>query len=211
MVKVDNLSKIGIGTYRMSAHNNFHLESLHYGIQQGINILDTASNYMHGDSEKLIAKLWPEISRKDLFIVTKAGYIPKSNQQMFEDALQDDEKLNYFSLSETLKYSIDPAYIKRQLAASLERMKTDYLDLFLLHNPEYYLSAMQKSKLELYSDIRKAFACLEELRTKNKIRFFGISSSLNLFNFPLILLKIMHSNLMVIMPTIYFKSVKKME
>ena len=64
MIKINELSKIGIGTYRMNSDNPQHKKSLKYAIESGINIIDTASNYNYGKSEKLVGSIVNKNFRK---------------------------------------------------------------------------------------------------------------------------------------------------
>ncbi|EJW04852.1 hypothetical protein EDEG_04188 [Edhazardia aedis USNM 41457] len=54
MLNINEISKIGIGTYRMNIDNSENYEAIIYAIESGINIIDTASNYHLGKSELLI-------------------------------------------------------------------------------------------------------------------------------------------------------------
>ncbi|MFL0139786.1 aldo/keto reductase, partial [Tenacibaculum maritimum] len=85
--------KIGIGTYKMSINNIEHVESLIYAINEGVNLIDTASNYLFGDSEKLIGKTIDQIDREKVFIISKAGYIQGSDILNFPSFL--NKKKNY--------------------------------------------------------------------------------------------------------------------
>ena len=56
MIALDNISRIGLGTYRMSLMNNKDIHTLHYAVKSGVNLIDTASNYENGNSELLMRK-----------------------------------------------------------------------------------------------------------------------------------------------------------
>lgn len=76
----------------------------------GVNLLDTAPAY--GSSEKRIGTLI-EGERDDWIIMGKAG-------EVFEDGQSH--------------YDFSADAIERSLNQSLERLKTDYLDMFLIHS-----------------------------------------------------------------------------
>lgn len=55
-------------------------------------------------------------------------------------------------------------YVRNQIESSLRRLKTDYLDLFLLHSPP-----------KIVSSDENVFEMLEKLKRQGMIRFYGIS------------------------------------
>jgi aryl-alcohol dehydrogenase-like predicted oxidoreductase len=73
MVQLSELSKIGFGGYRISSNSKENESALHYAIQCGCNLIDTASNYGNGESEKLIGKVLQKIPNNKVFVITKAG------------------------------------------------------------------------------------------------------------------------------------------
>ena len=74
-----------------------------------------------------------------------------------------------------------------QIAQSLERLGTDYIDVYLLHNPEYYLlknvttesseaqAALHRQRM--FERIKSAFEELEHETGRGRIRSYGISSN----------------------------------
>ena len=54
MINIEDIFNVGIGTYRMTYKSLENIKSMNYGINKGINLIDTASNYLNGDSEKII-------------------------------------------------------------------------------------------------------------------------------------------------------------
>ena len=81
--------------------------------QAGINYFDTSPYY--GDSEEVLGECLKclNVDRSNYLISSKVGRSP----------------------GETFNYS--PEYIKTNLKQSLRRLKTDYLDIYLLHDIEY--------------------------------------------------------------------------
>lgn len=92
-----------------------------------------------------------------------------------------------------LKHCIHPAFMRDQLTRSLDRLGLESLDVFLLHNPEYYLTHSVKAgagpeelarhRAEMQRRIFDSFKALEEeisIAAGNgggRIRGYGISSN----------------------------------
>ena len=49
-----HVSEAGLGMYRMSHQNQNHRDAFKQALNNGINVIDTSSNYMDGDSETLV-------------------------------------------------------------------------------------------------------------------------------------------------------------
>jgi hypothetical protein len=73
--------------------------------------------------------------------------------------------------------------LQNQIDLSLKRLKRKSIDIFLLHNPEYYFKSNGANQDEYYRRIMKAFLFLEEEVSKGRIKSYGISS--NNFILPL--------------------------
>lgn len=149
-------------------------------LSRGGNLIDTSANYGDGLSEKLIGTVFKDFSRDDVIVVTKGGYMQGQNLQLaktrgFSDVVR---------YGPDLWHCIHPDFLETQLSASLERLRTDVVDVYLLHNPEYYVNhaarhdAIQDPVLdEYYRRIGSAFAYLESQVEKGRIRYYGISSN----------------------------------
>ncbi len=78
-------------------------------------------------------------------------------------------------------------FLEDQINRSLQRLQSDSIDTYLLHNPEYYLMTTIKSNARdeeidkhqaiMQKRIQKAFAFLEEQVKIGKIKSYGISSN----------------------------------
>ena len=112
MINLNKISKLGIGTYRMTVNNLEHVNSLQYAIDNGVNLIDTASNYQFGDSEKLIGSLLKKNTRKKAFVLTKAGYVQGSDINTFSKILSTSRTIK---ISESFLYSIEPSFLEAQI------------------------------------------------------------------------------------------------
>ena len=105
----------GFGAYRVDYRVREHFESLEYAITSGINLIDTSANYSDGGSEILIGNVLGDmvnagkISREEIVIVSKGGYIQGKNldaaQKMKEDGAGYKEVTEY---AENIWHCIHP-------------------------------------------------------------------------------------------------------
>jgi len=86
----------------------------------GINFFETGDMYGKGKSEKLIGEVFKDM-RNEIVISTKYGY--------------DFSEVEQIGHSE-LPQKFDEAFTKKALKNSLERLQTDHLDMYGLHNPK---------------------------------------------------------------------------
>jgi aryl-alcohol dehydrogenase-like predicted oxidoreductase len=185
------VSACGFGAYRVDYRVREHFESLAYAIDSGINLIDTSANYSDGGSETLIGNVLAgmiekdKITREEIVIVSKGGYIQGKNleaaQKMKDDGLGYKNVTEY---AENIWHCIHPDFLKDQITFSLERMKLETIDVYLLHNPEYFLDSPAAKDLELdelrheyYNRIKRAFEYLETEIKSGRIGFYGISSN----------------------------------
>lgn len=182
---------LGFGCYRIDYRVDEHRNSLEKAILDGITLIDTSANYADGKSEILVGqavtKLIEEnkIKREDLTVVTKAGYIQGSN---YKTALARKEEGKPFpevvEYAERLWHCIHPDFLQHQIEEQLKRLQMDYIDVYLLHNPEYFLGwaehegmKLADAREEYYRRIKNAFIFLEEKVKEGVIKSYGISSN----------------------------------
>ena len=185
------VSQTGFGSYRIEAGNDTHSEALAYALCQGINLIDTSSNYADGRSEELVGLVVGELvgkgelDREELVIVSKVGYLQGENYQLAIERKQKGQPFpNLVKYAQGLDHCIHPDFLEDQLTRSLERLNLDCIDVYLLHNPEYYLSWAHRVGIPL-ADARKeydrridlAFAHLEKEVARGRIQYYGISSN----------------------------------
>ncbi|HPG57411.1 MAG TPA: aldo/keto reductase [Candidatus Wallbacteria bacterium] len=185
------VSVAGFGCYRVDAASQIHRDAMVKALRSGINVIDTSANYMDGGSELLagsvLRKLTEsgELKRGDIVVVTKGGYIQGKNYDI--SAARKKEGAPWPDLveyAEGLEHCIHPDFLDEQMTASLARLDIDAIDVYLLHNPEYYLLWAEKNGIEIekargeyYSRIEKAFRFLETEVKKGRIKYYGISSN----------------------------------
>ena len=186
-----NVSACGFGAYRVDFRVKEHSEALEYAINSGINIIDTSSNYSDGGSEILIGNVLEKIiesgslKREEIVIISKGGYLQGKNleaaRKMKEDGVGYKEVTEY---AENIWHCIHPDFLKDQITFSLERLKAETIDVYLLHNPEYFLDSplakeagLDELRHEYYNRIKKAFLYLEEEMSNGRIGCYGISSN----------------------------------
>jgi aryl-alcohol dehydrogenase-like predicted oxidoreductase len=185
------VSHAGFGGYRISTVIGEHGRALQHALASGINLIDTSANYADGGSEELIGQVIDhliesgELQREAVVVVSKAGYLQGRNYALSQERKRRGEPLPELVLyGEGLEHCIHPEFLEDQLTRSLERLRLQTLDVFLLHNPEYYLGWALKNSLptedaqaEYYRRITKAFGHLEAEVAGGRIRWYGISSN----------------------------------
>lgn len=184
-------SAIAFGSYRVHISLQEHQQALEHALLSGINLIDTSSNYADGGSEELIGAVLKRLSgqnkinREEMIIVSKVGYLQGQNyalsQQLKQQGRAFPELVEY---SSGLEHCMHPDFISDQLSRSLNRLQADTIDVYLLHNPEYYLLNAQKQGLDLdtarqeyYRRIEQAFLHLEIEARNGRIQYYGISSN----------------------------------
>ncbi len=186
-----NITILGFGCYRIDKRVDEHRKSLTKAILEGITLIDTSANYSDGNSELLVGEVISDliskkqIKRDDITLVTKAGYIQGSN---YRHAIELKNNGTGFAdvveYAERLWHCIHPDFLQDQLDKQLQRLNVEYIDSYLLHNPEYYLGWAKKNNVdqkeahdEYYKRIKEAFIFLEEKVKEGKIKSYGISSN----------------------------------
>jgi len=124
-------------------------EIVRYNLDLGVNTFDHSNNYNNGKIEELFGKAIASssIKREDIIISTKAGI------RKFSDKSTKGE---YYDLS--------PEHLTKSVEDSLKRLKTDYIDIFLLEHYD-----------PLYTVEETASALIKLLRS-GKIKNIGVSN-----------------------------------
>lgn len=136
-----NNTKIGLGTslYGRETDYSRHISLLEYSLDIGYRLFDTGETYSEGNCEKLL------------------GNVLSSSRLSRED---------YYISSKTTPFRIEDLTIKCK--NSLDRLQTDYIDIYFLH----WLEPFQKN-LDSIKIIIELFVNLKE---NNFIKHFGLSN-----------------------------------
>ena len=179
----------GFGCYRIDDGISQHQNALEKALLSGINLIDTSSNYSDGGSEILVGKVLNKlitenkIKREDVIVVSKGGYLQGSNLKLGIEHEQSGKAFkDVVKCTQDLWHCVSPDFLENQITLSLQRLNLDKIDVYLLHNPEYFLtysiiSDPERREREYYRRIKDAFMYLEEEVKRGRISYYGISSN----------------------------------
>lgn len=145
------LSRIVQGFWRLKYQNKSPKELLTFikqCISFGITSFDSADVYMVENILGEALSLQPSI-RNEMELITKVGV--KSVTPLFPN-------------NDILQYDLSKQHILNSVDNSLKRLKTDHIDLLLLHRPDYLMDP---------EDISTAFLTLKQ---NGKVLNFGVSN-----------------------------------
>jgi aryl-alcohol dehydrogenase-like predicted oxidoreductase len=139
------VSEIGIGCGSLGGPGKTELDNvLHHAIDLGINLFDTADVYVDGQSEMNLGRAFNAVSRDRLVLATKFG----TKRRLFGG----------------YKKNFSVKHMRRMFEQSLRRLKTDYIDIYQLHNPP--ANFLQRDDL---------WRELDRMLVAGKIRCYGLS------------------------------------
>lgn len=117
-------------------------------MERGVNTFDTAELYHFGESERQLGAVFAEMNREDYKVVTKTGIVPVNPETGVTFKHYDTR---YDSIINACKNS-------------LQRLKCEYIDLYLIHREDPLLNPQE---------VADAF---KELKKQGLVREFGVSN-----------------------------------
>jgi len=176
---------LGFGGYRITQGSSEHRAALARYLELGGNLIDTSANYGLGASELLIGEVLRAAAPDDRIIVTKAGYI-QGHHKMTASQHAYPDVVKY---APDVWHCIHPRFLSDQLEMSRARLGVERVDVFLLHNPEYYLKDCANRGIDVdharevfYRRMETAFEFLESQVRVSRLGWYGISA--NTFGMP---------------------------
>ena len=121
------------------------LSAIRRARELGVTLYDTADSYGFGRSESLLGIVLSRY-RQEVIIATKVGVVRTSTGD--------------------LKKDFSRQHIFHAVDGSLKRLRTDYIDLYQVHNPT--LDELRREEIQ---------DAMERLQDAGKIRFWGVSVS----------------------------------
>lgn len=134
--------EIGLGCMRITNLGSVKAvrELIDAAMDCGISFFDHADIYAKGEAERIFGETVDPALRERMILQTKCGIRPG------------------------LCYDFSKQHILKSAEASLKRLRTDHIDLFLLHRPDTLMEP---------EEVAEAFTTLEQ---QGKVRFFGVSN-----------------------------------
>ncbi len=142
------VSEVSIGTWAIGGENwgevndDDSITAIRRAVDLGITFIDTADIYGKGHSEEIVGKAIKG-RRQDVIIATKVANRWNEKGKQWTDCSYD--------------------YIVQAVQASLKRLGTDYIDVYLIHKPDPNTPAEETMR------------ALEKLRQDGVVRAVGVS------------------------------------
>ena len=169
-----DVSVICLGTMTYGEQNTAAeaFEQMDYALTEGVNFFDTAELYAippraetYGRTEEIIGD-WLH-ARKNRDKIVLASKIAGPGEGWVDHIRGGKTRYNR-------------AHIEAALNGSLQRLKTDYIDLYQLHWPErktnFFGPLGYSPKADSFTPIEETLGVLEDLIQAGKIRYIGLSN-----------------------------------
>jgi aryl-alcohol dehydrogenase-like predicted oxidoreductase len=119
--------------------------AIHRALELGVNWIDTAAAYGMGHSEEVVARALAEWRGKRPYVFTKCGIVK-------------DEKGE-------IGYSTKRESIRREVEASLKRLRVDVIDLYQIH-----------WSMDELAETLEGWETMAALKKEGKVRWIGVSN-----------------------------------
>jgi aryl-alcohol dehydrogenase-like predicted oxidoreductase len=144
------VSRVGLGTWAMGGvqwggtDDNESVKTIHAALDLGVTLIDTAPAYGFGHSEKVVGRAIAERGgRERVVVATKVGL-----EQQGNGVIRNSTKEQIFN----------------EIEQSLKNLRTDYIDLYQVHWPDFDTPYEETAQVLL------------DLKKSGKIRAIGVSN-----------------------------------
>jgi aryl-alcohol dehydrogenase-like predicted oxidoreductase len=155
-----NITRIGFGAWAIGGgdwafgwgpqDDAESIAAIEHAVELGINWIDTAAAYGLGRSEEVVARALGNISpMRRPYVFTKCSLTWGADRQVVHSLKADS--------------------IRRECEASLQRLRTETIDLYQIHWPAF-------GGPEGDRDIEEGWSALAELQRAGKVRYIGVSN-----------------------------------
>jgi len=173
-----DVSVICLGTMTFGEQNSQQdgFDQMDYALERGVNFFDTAEIYAvmprketYGKTEEIMGSWFKEKNNRDKIIL--ASKIASKAKNDLTWIREGAEKLGF-----------DKKNMNAAIDASLQRLQTDYIDLYQLHWPERKVPKFGKLDFEYdpydneWIQIEEVLDNLNNLIKSGKIRYIGLSN-----------------------------------
>lgn len=145
------VSALSVGTWAIGGANwgavdkSESIKAIHTMLDNGVNSIDTAPAYNFGESERVVGEAL-QGRRDKVFLTTKTAVYNTREQPFVKDGRRES--------------------VLRLCDESLKNLRTDYIDLMVIHWPD----------IEHNAPFEETMGALQELKQVGKIRFVGVSN-----------------------------------
>jgi aryl-alcohol dehydrogenase-like predicted oxidoreductase len=146
-----SVSALGFGSWPMSGGERYGaiedadaIRAIHRALDAGVNCVDTAPAYGFGHAEEVVGQALTG-RRHGVILVTKCG-------------------LAWDASSPAIRRDTAPASLEQEVDRSLRRLRTDVIDVYLIHWPN------------VETPFEDAFGAMDRIVRAGKVRFVGVSN-----------------------------------
>jgi aryl-alcohol dehydrogenase-like predicted oxidoreductase len=178
------VSSVGVGTYlgdATDAVDEGYREALVAALEHGCNVVDTAPNYRHQRSERVVGEALSaaDVDRGAVLVATKGGFLPFDGSRPADPGEYVREEFVEPGLVEPGDrargiHTLAPAALSASLDRSLSNLGVDAVGCYYVHNPELQLEV--RDRAAVYDQLEAAFERLEERAAAGDLRHYGVAT-----------------------------------